>query len=79
MLPTRIDLVVSFISWGFHYSLEEYWKAILDRINYESVIVLDIRRGASSFSFLYSQNNLKIDLIESYDKYNRVKITGVRN
>ena len=79
MLPIKIDLVVSFISWGFHYPLEEYWEAILNRINYESIIVLDVRRGTKSFNFLYSQNNCKIDLIESYDKYDRVKITGVRN
>jgi hypothetical protein len=80
MLPIKIDLVISFISWGFHYPLEEYWKDILARINLsESIMVLDVRRGTSSFNFLYSQDNLRVDLIESNDKYDRVKITGVRN
>jgi SAM-dependent methyltransferase len=45
-IPNQLDLIVSFISWGFHYSLEDYWSTITKKMSLNSSIILvDIRKN----------------------------------
>jgi hypothetical protein len=74
-VPIKLDLVVSFISWGFHYPLEVYWTEILQKMRVNtSVLLIDIRKGSESHAFLYNQDNIEIKILFSHDKFDRVKI-----
>jgi hypothetical protein len=48
----KYDLIISFISLGFHYHIDTYWKEMLDSINTNGLIVLDIRNHSSSYEFI---------------------------
>ena len=42
---SKIDLVISLISWGFHYSVGTYLDKVYDVLNEDGVAILDIRKG----------------------------------
>ena len=74
-LPNKIDIVVSFLSWGFHYNLQEYWEDIINRCEPDkSILVIDVREKSPSLDFLLSQDNIKIEKLDSRSKYVRVLI-----
>ena len=77
-LPMNLDLIVSFISWGFHYSLEEYWDTITERmsLNY-SILVVDVRKNSHSSNFLKKQKNFTVETLSSNSKSNRVLIRKI--
>ena len=74
-IPNHLDLIISFISWGFHYSLEEYWSTIVQRMSLNSSIILvDVRKNSQSYSFLKNQNNFSLEIISSDSKSDRMLI-----
>lgn len=74
-LPQNIDLVVSFISWGFHYSLEQYWGEIISRLTVDkSIMVIDVRKNSPSSNFLSLQNNITTNVLSSSEKLDRIMI-----
>jgi hypothetical protein len=74
-LPNKIDIVVSFLSWGFHYNLQEYWEEIINRCEPDkSILVIDVREKSPSMDFLLRQVNIKIQKLDSREKYVRVLI-----
>ncbi len=40
-----IDLVVSTISWGFHYPISFYLKSVFNLLNKNGLVILDLRLG----------------------------------
>ena len=74
-IPNHLDLIVSFISWGFHYSLEDYWSTIIERMSLNSSIILvDVRKNSQSYSFLKEQTNFSLEIISSDSKSYRMLI-----
>jgi len=74
-LPNHLDLIISFISWGFHYSLEDYWITITQRMSlFTSIILIDIRKNSQSYSFLKEQTNFSLEMISSNSKSDRLLI-----
>jgi len=74
-LPNHLDLIISFISWGFHYSLEDYWITITQRMSlFTSIILIDIRKNSQSYSFLKEQTNFSLEMICSNSKSDRLFI-----
>ena len=43
----EIDLIVSLISWGFHYPVETYLEKVYELLTHGGVLILDIRKGSS--------------------------------
>jgi hypothetical protein len=76
-LPKNIDIIVSFISWGFHYSLELYWNILFDKMNSNSIMILDVRKESESSFFLSKQSNILSETISSNGKFNRIKIRRI--
>lgn len=75
-LPQNIDLVVSFISWGFHYHLEDYWNEITSRLLSEkSMMLIDVRKDSPSSNFLSKQSSFSISLVSTNPAYDRILIT----
>jgi hypothetical protein len=74
-IPHRLDLIVSFISWGFHYPLEDYWSTIIQKMTFNSsIILIDIRKHSPSYNFLQEQIDLSYKIVSSNEKYDRVLI-----
>jgi len=40
------DLIISLISWGFHYPVSAYLDAVRERLSRDGVLILDIRRDS---------------------------------
>ena len=41
---TRLDLIVSLISWGFHYPISTYLDQVYDKLSTNGVLILDVRK-----------------------------------
>lgn len=70
----KYDLVVSFISLGFHYHVNTYFHVILNSLNKNSFVILDIRNNSSSFHFIEEQSQNKVIAIYQimrFDKFTR--------
>jgi hypothetical protein len=77
-IPDHLDLIVSFISWGFHYSLEDYWSTITERMSLiSSIILIDVRKHSQSYNFLKAQNNFSLEIVSSNSKYDRILVRKI--
>jgi len=47
LLADRIGLITSFRSWGHHYHVEEYVKAVKKHLGVGGLVMLDIRNGTN--------------------------------
>ena len=51
--PTeKFDLVISLLSWGFHFSVDTYIQEVYNQLNKGGRLVLDIRKGTDSMDIL---------------------------
>lgn len=67
----KYDLIVSFLSLGFHYHIETYWIDIIDSLADEGLVVIDIRNNSSSHAFIEEQNNSNLISIVSQKDYGK--------
>ena len=72
-ISTRADLVISLISWGFHYPVEIYMDKVHDILSENGVIILDVRKGTGGLDVL-SSTFRKVDLIFEGKKQYRVAV-----
>jgi SAM-dependent methyltransferase len=57
----HFDLVISLISWGYHYPVETYLDQVYDRMNPGGHLILDVRKGHGGEDQLRSRfGNLQI-------------------
>ena len=71
----KYDLIISFISLGFHYHVDTYWAEIAKSLNKNGMIVLDIRNHSSSHKFISDKKLLENFSFKSsvdYGKFTRV-------
>lgn len=47
-----IDLVLSLVSWGFHYPVSIYLDKVYDLLNEEGTLILDIRKNTDGLELL---------------------------
>lgn len=66
-----VDLVVSLISWGFHYPVATYAKQAREVLSDRGVVILDVRKNAGGLEEL-KQHFGSVDVILSDPKYDRV-------
>jgi hypothetical protein len=69
----KYDLIISFISLGFHYHVSTYWMEIMNSINTNGIIVLDIRNSSSSYEFI--EDSKLADTIYIMNKITNGKFT----
>jgi len=71
-----IDLVISTISWGFHYPISTYLKSVFNLLNDKGILILDLRNGETSNKELRKLlENFNIEIIDSERKYLTIKCT----
>ena len=69
-----IDLVVSTISWGFHYPIDFYLKSVFDLLNKNGLVILDLRLGKSTEKEMnYLSEKFHVDVISEGDKMQTIK------
>lgn len=66
-----IDLVISLISWGFHYPVEIYCKRVREVLSDDGVVILDVRKGTDGIDVL-RQTFRSVDVIVDAPKYDRI-------
>ena len=67
----KYDLIVSFISLGFHYHIDTYWMEIIDSIADEGLVIIDIRNNSSSHTFIEEQNSTNLISVVSKNDYGK--------
>ena len=52
-LPDKsVDLIISTISWGFHYPINIYIQSVFDIISDNGVLIIDVRKGSGGIAEL---------------------------
>jgi SAM-dependent methyltransferase len=67
----KIDLVISLLSWGFHYPVSTYLSRVHDLLSDRGVLVMDIRKGSDGLQLLRSLFP-HTEIVQSTLKYDRV-------
>ena len=70
----KVDLVVSLISWGFHYPVETYLDRVIENLNENGLIIIDIRKNVfPDPRKLFEDCGFKTEIIQYTTKYFRIK------
>lgn len=67
----KFDLIMSILSWGFHYPISTYINKIIKLMNENSILVLDIRIKTKGIEELKEYFN-NVNIIKRYQKFERV-------
>ena len=71
-----IDLVISTISWGFHYPISTYINSVINLLNDKGILIFDLRTEETSNEELKRLlENFNIEIIDSEIKYLTIKCT----
>lgn len=63
LFDEKFDLIVSFISCGFHYPVETYLDQIYEKLNKGGSLIIDIRKHTPGF----------VKIIEKFGKFETIK------
>lgn len=70
-VQTKVDLVLSLISWGFHYPVETYVDRVRGLLADGGVVILDVRKGTAGVDAL-KRRFRQIDLVFERTKWYRL-------
>ena len=70
----KIDLIISLISWGFHYPVSIYLNRVYNILNNGGSIILDMRKGTDGIEILKNKFT-KIEIIMEKSSYQRVLVS----
>ena len=72
MFPgTQFDLIISLISWGFHYPISTYLDDVYDNLSSGGTLIVDVRKGTEGETQLEKRFGLIKTIFES-KKYRRI-------
>jgi len=71
----EFDLVISLISWGFHYPLDTYLTNVSDMLTSGGVLILDLRKNSNDLNLLDSSYT-DIEIVD--EDYKRIRVAGRR-
>ncbi len=68
-IDTELDLVLSLISWGFHYPVRTYLDRVYELLRKGGVLLLDIRKGTEGlYHILKKFSSKNVHLVSSSSK-----------
>lgn len=70
----KIDLVLSLISWGFHYPVDTYLSQVHELLSDHGVLILDVRKGTNGTD-LIAQQFTRYEIILDARKHQRICAT----
>jgi len=68
---TKFDLIVSLISWGFHYPVATYLDQVYDKLTPHGTVITDVRRHGNGIAML-QQKFGKTKIIYEAQKHVRI-------
>lgn len=69
----KFDLIISIISWGFHYPVEVYLNQVYDKLNLGGTLILDVRKESNGIELLTKKFG-KYSVVMEFKKHTRVKL-----
>lgn len=70
-LDGTVDVVLSLLSWGFHYPVATYLHRVHELLSENGVVILDVRKGMDGIPAL-RQRFPVVEVIQATEKYDRV-------
>jgi SAM-dependent methyltransferase len=67
----NIELVISLLSWGYHYKIEEYLDKVYSVMSPGAILIMDIRENTNGIEVLKTKFKLEAE-ISNYNKSHRV-------
>jgi len=67
----NVDLVISLLSWGFHYPLEVYLDLVVEKLSDRGTLIMDIRRQQDGLAVLKKRFG-SVEVIQETPKTQRV-------
>ena len=77
--PAEFDLIISFMSLGFHYAVQTYWTEIDRSLKPNCKILLDVRKNADSERFLLHLDNFDSQVLTNDEKSRKFLVTRATN
>lgn len=70
-IGTKVDVIISLLSWGFHYPVTTYLHLVHTLLHERSLVILDIRKGTDGMDVL-KQTFPSVSVLLETDKYYRI-------
>ena len=70
-IDRKVDLVISLISWGFHYPVEVYLDKVYELLNKNGSVIIDLRKNTEGFKIVKDKFK-DISIILDKKSYHRV-------
>ena len=55
-----MDIITSFLSWGFHFPIKTYLNEVTDLMHKDTILIIDIRKNTGDFEILKNIFNIQI-------------------
>jgi len=69
----QFDLIISLISWGFHYPVATYLKSAFDKLKTNGMIIIDVRKDSNGIEELKEEFK-EVNIIKEFSKHFRVMV-----
>ncbi len=69
---TNFDLIISLISWGFHYPVEIYLNEAYAKLKKGGVLIIDIRKDTGGVELVKKKFG-NLDVIKEFSKFVRIR------
>jgi len=73
------DVVISLLSWGFHYPVETYLDNVMENISESGILVLDVRKNTTGRQTLQRAFRKKPIVLYNHNKFERLCFTSASN
>jgi len=70
----KFDLVISLLSWGFHYPISTYVQEVYDSLQSGGSLIIDVRKDTDGISELTKMFNSTPETIYEENKFVRVAV-----
>lgn len=71
-IESRPDLIVSLISWGFHYPVATYLEPVYELMQEGASLIMDVRKGTDGLATL-SKRFATVEVITEVSKFQRIR------
>jgi len=72
LFDAKFDLIISLISWGFHYPVQTYIDAVIDKLATDGLLIIDVRKDSKGIQELETKFE-QVEISKEFRKHFRVK------
>jgi len=70
-LTAQLDLVISLVSWGFHYPVPTYLETVYELLSEGGKLIIDVRKETGGLELLKDRFG-NYQIIADFEKYSRI-------